>query len=83
MLKRSPGLNKCLDSSWEGPFVITELLPPVNCKLVPQGSKEKSKVVHLSQVKKAESMSVHCSIGFRGCTRRWESGAATTCGIAT
>ena len=59
VLKRSPGLNKCLDSSWEGPFVITELLPLVNCKLVPQGSKGKSKVVHLSQVKKAESVSVY------------------------
>lgn len=59
VLKRSPGLNKCLDSSWEGPYIITELLPPVNCKLVPQGSKSKPRVIHLSQVKKAELVSVY------------------------
>ncbi len=52
--KRSPGINKCLDDSWEGPFTIVKLLPPVNCAIVPQGSKKvKSKVIHLSQVKKS------------------------------
>ncbi len=52
--KRSPGINKCLDASWEGPFTIVKLLPPVNCAIVPQGSKKaKSKVIHLSQVKKS------------------------------
>ncbi len=35
--KRNPGFNKCLDSSWNGPFTISQLLPPVNCSIVPQG----------------------------------------------
>ncbi len=51
--KRSPGINKCLDASWEGPFIISQLLPPVNCSIVPQGKKSKPKVIHLSQLKKA------------------------------
>ncbi len=50
---RSPGINKCLDASWEGPFIISQLLPPVNCSIVPQGKKSKPKNIHLSQLKKA------------------------------
>ncbi len=51
--KRAPGINRCLDASWEGPFVISQVLPPVNCSIVPQRKKSKRKVVHLSQLKKA------------------------------
>ncbi len=51
--KRNSGFNKCFDSSWDGPFTISQLLPPVNCSIVPQGKKCKPKVVHLSQIKKA------------------------------
>ncbi len=50
--KRAPGINKCLDASWDGPYTISQLLPPVNCSIVPQGKKVKPKVVHLSQLKK-------------------------------
>ena len=49
--KREPGINKCLEASWDGPFDNTQLLPPVNCAIIPK--KTKSKVVHLSQVKRA------------------------------
>ncbi len=27
VLKRAPGLNKCLESSWDGPYTIVALLP--------------------------------------------------------
>ena len=37
--KCAPVLNKCVESSWDGSFTITALLPPVNCKLIPQGQK--------------------------------------------
>ncbi len=36
----------------KAPF-ISQLLPPVNCSIVPQGKKSKPKVIHLSQLKKA------------------------------
>ncbi len=48
-----------IESSWDGPYTIVALLPPVNCKLVPAGqSKAKPKVIHLSQIKKAPNMEV-------------------------
>lgn len=50
--KRNPGLNKCLDASWDGPFTILKLLPPVNCSIAAKGRNTKAKVVHLSQLKK-------------------------------
>ncbi len=50
--KRNPGHNKCLEASWDGPFTIKSLLPPVNCAIVPVNKKAKPKVVHLSQIKK-------------------------------
>ncbi len=51
--KRCPGINKCLEASWDGPFTIAKVVPPVNCSIVPQGKKTKPKVVHLSMLKKA------------------------------
>ena len=45
--------NKCLEPSWDGPYVIHQLLPPDNCSITPQGKKSKAKVVHLSQIKKS------------------------------
>ncbi len=50
--RRNPGLNKCLEASRDGPFVVKQLLPPVNCSIAPKDKKSKPKVVHLSQVKK-------------------------------
>ncbi len=47
VFKRNPGLNKCLEPSWDGPYVIHQLLPPVNCSITPQGKKSNAKVVHL------------------------------------
>ncbi len=55
--RRNPGHNKCLDASWDGPFIIIKLLPPVNCSITPQGKRSKPKVVHLSQLKK--TLTVH------------------------
>jgi len=52
--KRNPRLNKCLDASWDGPYVVHQLLPPVNCSISPQNRRSKPKVVHLSQLKKAQ-----------------------------
>ena len=52
--KRNPGLNKCLDASWDGPYVVHQLLPPVNCSITPQNRRSKPKVVHLSQLKKSQ-----------------------------
>ena len=59
VFKRTPGLNKCLDSSWDGPYAITGLVPPVNCEIVPHNTKGKKKVVHLSQLKRACEPSVY------------------------
>ncbi len=56
VFKRAPGINRCLEASWDGPFVICDLIPPVNCSIKPQGSKSKPKVVHLSQLKKSTSV---------------------------
>ena len=48
-----------LDSSWDGPFVITSLLRPVNCEISPHKSKGRKKVYsHLSQIKRASEKSV-------------------------
>ncbi len=58
VFKRNPGLNSCLDSSWDGPFIITALLPPVNCELVPHKSKGRKKIVHLSQLKRTSENTV-------------------------
>ncbi len=48
-----PGLNACLEASWEGPFVVLSKLTDVNYKIAPKGSKGKSrgKVVHLNHLK--------------------------------
>ncbi len=51
--KRNPGHNKCLEASWDGPYTIKSLLPPVNCAIAPSNKKAKAKVVHLSQLKKS------------------------------
>ncbi len=50
--KRAPGINKCLEASWTGPYTVTQLLPPVNCSIVQKDKKTKSKIVHISQLKK-------------------------------
>ncbi len=48
-----------LDSSWDGPFVITSLLRPVNCEISPHKSKGRKKVYsRLSQIKRASEKSV-------------------------
>ncbi len=59
VLKRVPGLNKCLESSWEGPYVIDKLLHPVNCAIKSSVKKGKSQVVHASQLKPAPDLSVY------------------------
>ncbi len=53
MWRRVPGLNACLEASWEGPFVVLSKLTDVNYKIAPKGSKGKSrgKVVHLNHLK--------------------------------
>ncbi len=59
VFKRIPGLNKCLDSSsWDGPFIITKLLAPVNCEIAPHQTKGKRKIVHISQLKKVAEKAV-------------------------
>ncbi len=58
VFKRNPGLNSCLDSSWDGPFIITSLLPPVNCEIAPHKAKGRKKVVHLSQLKRVSDNTV-------------------------
>ncbi len=58
--KRNPGFNKCLDASWDGPFVVCDIIPPVNCSIRQHGSKQKPKVVHISQLK--QSLSINRAI---------------------
>ncbi len=54
VFRRIPGLNGCLEASWDGPFVVHECIPPLNCSIKPQGSvRAKPKVVHISQLKKS------------------------------
>ncbi len=54
--KRNPDFNKCLDASWDGPLVVCDIIPPVNCSIRQHGSKQKPKVVHISQLKKSLSI---------------------------
>ncbi len=56
VFKRNLGYNKCLDASRDGPFVICDIIPPVNCSIRQHGSKQKPKVVHISQLKKSLSI---------------------------
>ncbi len=56
VFKRNPGINKCLEASWEGPYVIVDCIPPVNCSIKQPNSKQKSKVVHISQLKRSLSV---------------------------
>ncbi len=51
VLRRVPGFNKCLESSWDGPFTITKLIHPVNCQIRDVEKKSKPVVVHVSQLK--------------------------------
>ena len=41
VFKRAPGINRCLEASWDGPFVICDLIPPVNDSI--QGTRFKIK----------------------------------------
>ncbi len=59
VLKRVPGLNRCLESSWEGPYTIDKLLHLVNCSIKSTLKKSKPQVVHASQLKPARDLSVY------------------------
>ncbi len=50
--KRNPGLNKCLEASWDGPFTIHKLLPPVNCSVVPKTKRPNRKWYILVRLRK-------------------------------
>ncbi len=58
VFKRVPGLNKCLESSWEGPYKILKLIHPVNCQIRDVEKKSKPTVVHVSQLKLISDASV-------------------------
>ncbi len=58
VLRRVPGLNKCLESSWNGPFIITKLIHPVNCQIRDVEKKSKPVVVHVSQLKPVSDQSI-------------------------
>lgn len=53
VLRKTPGLNSALETSWEGPFCIAEKLGDVNYSIThAEGRKSKPKAVHLNQLKK-------------------------------
>ncbi len=58
VFKRVPGLNKCLESCWEGPYKILKLIHPVNCQIRDVEKKSKPTVVHVSQLKLVSDASV-------------------------
>ncbi len=58
VFKRVSGLNKGLDSSWEGPYKIWKLIHPVNCQIRDVEKKSKPTVVHVSQLKLVSGASV-------------------------
>ncbi len=51
VMMRVPGLNACLEASWEGPFVVLEKISDVNYKIAHTGRKSKSKIVHINMLK--------------------------------
>ncbi len=59
VLRRVPGLNRCLESSWEGPYRIVKLLHPVNCVIKEVDKKSKHITVHASQLKLVGDASVY------------------------
>ncbi len=59
VLKRLPGLNKCLESSWEGPFKTVKLISPVNVLIKDTEKNHKTTVVHASQLKLISDPSVY------------------------
>ncbi len=55
-----PGLSKCLESSWEGPYSIVKLLHPVNCIIKSTVTiKSKPQTVHASQLKLVDNPAIY------------------------
>jgi len=52
VLRKIPGLNSCLSTSWEGPYKVESKLSGVTYSIVPsEGPKRKPKSVHVNQLK--------------------------------
>ncbi len=62
VMKRNPGLNGCLEASWEGPFTIVEKVSPVTYRIVPKGKKSKPKSVHINLLKVVQPSLPVCAV---------------------
>ena len=62
VMRRNPGLNACLDTSWNGPFIVTDKQSPVNYRMEQKGNKSKGKVVHANLLKPMESTASVCAV---------------------
>ena len=51
VLCRIPGMVFKLQDSWEGPFVVTRKLCPVNCIIEEEEGRKRSKLVHVNNLK--------------------------------
>ena len=44
------GISRCFQPRWQGPWVITDIIGPTNCRIM--DSKENEKTIHFNQLKK-------------------------------
>ncbi len=61
-MRCNPGLNACLEASWEGPFVVVDKLSQVTYKIALNGRKTKGKVVHINLLKATVLVSSICAV---------------------
>ncbi len=52
---RIPGLHTALNASWEGPFIVTEVVGPVTVKVKRDKNDKQSKIVHMNNCKRVWS----------------------------